>query len=193
MKWQALIPMKAEYYLPVKRNLGLVILARSGVSEIVIDLAKTGGQALILGLVDSRRRENLGLKVTTIHSAPNTHAETMIYGLIRDQAQARIKGLIKIKKRAQRVTDFLTERILLLSAGARAVAEPELEIEADEVRASHAATVSSIDKDERFYLMSRGVSGVQAERLITDGFINQVLLRIDDAKIRRQASQYVKR
>lgn len=190
MKWQV---AQSSCHLRVKSNLGVVILASSGKSEITIDLVRAGVQALILGLVDSRENDNLELKVTTIHHQPNTHAETMIYGLVRDKAQAQIKGLIQIKKRAQRVTDFLTERVLLLSPGARALAEPELEIEADEVRASHAATVSSLDKNELFYLMSRGVSGKQAERLITDGFINQVLSRIDDAKIRQQVSQYVKR
>ncbi|OIN89523.1 hypothetical protein COW80_02250 [Candidatus Beckwithbacteria bacterium CG22_combo_CG10-13_8_21_14_all_01_47_9] len=193
MKWQVLKPTKANYYLPVEGNLGLVILAKSGKSEIIIDLDKEGKHALILGLVDSDQQDNLELIVTTIHNAPNTHAETMIYGLVRDRAQVQIKGLIQIKKQAQRVTDFLTERILLLSDQSRAIAEPELEIEADEVRASHAATVASIDKDERFYLMSRGVTGVQAEQLIVSGFINQVINRIDDVKIRQQVCLMLKK
>ena len=193
MKWQVIIPSKANYHLKIAHDQGVVILAKTGKSEIVIELNREGTRVLVLGLIQSTDQDDLQLKVTTVHQAPNTHAETMIYGLICDQAQAQIKGLIQIKKQAQRVTDFLTERILLLSPNARAIAEPELEIEADEVRASHAATVSSLDKTELFYLMSRGVSAAEGERLITDGFINQVLLRIDDAKIRQQVSQYVRR
>ncbi len=193
MKWQVLKPIRANYHLKVINNLGLVILAKTGKTEIVVDLDKAGGQALVLGLVDSNQQDNLDLKVTTIHSAPNTHAETMIYALVTDQAQARIKGLIKINKRAQRVTDFLTERVLLLSDQSRATAEPELEIEADEVRASHAATVSSLDKDELFYLMSRGVTAAQAEQLIVSGFINQVVKRINDVKIRQEVCLMLKK
>ena len=183
MKWQI---VQASGYFPVKTDQGLVILASGGKSEIVIDLVCEGAQALVLGIVKSQKSDNLELKVTTIHQKPNTHAETMIHGLVTDQAQVQIKGLIKIKKKAQRVTDFLTERVLLLSSDARAIAEPELEIEADEVRASHAATVSSLDKEELFYLMSRGVSRVQAEELITAGFLNHVINRVDDVKIRQQ-------
>lgn len=193
MKWQVLKPTKANYRLKISQDQGVVILGSSGKSEIVIELTRQGTRVLVLGLVQSTKQDNLQLKIVTVHQVPNTHAETMIYGLIYDQAQAQIKGLIQIKKNAQRVTDFLTERILLLSDGARAIAEPELEIEADEVRASHAATVSSLDKTELFYLMSRGVSAREAEALIVAGFINQVLVRIDDGKIRRQVSDYVKR
>lgn len=193
MNWQVLKPTKKNYRLAVNQDFGLVILANTGSFEIVVNLEKQGCRALILGLVKSNQQDNLKLKVTTIHYAANTHAETMIHGLVSGQAQAQIKGLIKIKKRAQRVTDFLTERILLLSDQARAVAEPELEIEVDEVRASHAATVASLDKDELFYLMSRGVTAKQAEQLITDGFINQVVKRIDDVKIRQQVCLMLKK
>lgn len=190
MRWQI---VKGSSYLPVKTNLGVVILGSSGSCEVTIDLVREGVQALILGLVAVGGSNSLDLSVITIHRAANTHAETIIHGLVRDRGQALIKGLIKINKRAQRVTDFLTERILLLSPDARAVAEPELEIEADEVRASHAATVSSLDKTELFYLMSRGVDRGQAEKLITDGFLNHVLNRIDNDKIRNQVCSMLKR
>ena len=193
MKWQVIKPTQARYYFTARQNQAWIILARAGKSEIVIDLIKAGVTVQILGIVDSRGEDNLQLQVTTIHQAANTHAETMIYGLVRDRAQVQIKGLIQIKKRAQRVTDFLTERVLLLSDQARALAEPELEIEADEVRASHAATVASIDKDERFYLMSRGMPAAAADKLITDGFINQVVKRIEDVKIRQRVCLMLKK
>lgn len=183
MNWQV---VSTSTFVPVKSDLGVVILAASGKTEVTIDLVHQGVQVLILGLVKSQKQDSLELKVTTIHRQPNTHAETMIYGLVSDRAQAQIKGLIQIKKKAQRVTDFLTERVLLLSPDARAVAEPELEIEADEVRASHAAAVSSLDKDELFYLSSRGIPPAAAERLITAGFFNHVINRIGDGKIRQQ-------
>lgn len=190
MKWRI---VTSSCYLPVKTNLGVVILGSRGSEEVTIDLVREGVQALVLGLVNSKNQDSLELKVTTVHQKPNTHAETIIHGLVSGRAQVRIKGLIQIKKKAQRVTDFLTERVLLLSPEARAVAEPELEIEADEVRASHAATVANLDKDELFYLMSRGVSRSGAERLITEGFLNHVIGRIDSVKIRQQVCLMLKR
>ena len=193
MKWRVIKPTKACYSIPVSGKLGLVIVANKGKSEIIVELVHEDAQALVLGIVNSKNQDSLELKVTTVHRAPNTHAETMIHGLVAGYAQAQIKGLIQIKKKAQRVTDFLTERVLLLSSGARAIAEPELEIEADEVRASHAATVSSLDKNELFYLMSRGLSAPAAEKLITEGFLQHVINRIDNDKIRLQVSDYVKR
>lgn len=193
MKWQVIIPSKTRHSISVDGQLGLVIVAGKGNSEVIVKLNRRGAQALILGIIKSKNQDDLKLKVVTVHQKPNTHAETMIHALVTGCAQVQIKGLIRIKKKAQRVTDFLTERVLLLSANARAIAEPELEIEADEVRASHAATVSSLDTNELFYLMSRGVSARQAEELVVAGFINQVLTRIDDVKIRQQVNRYVKR
>lgn len=193
MKWHIIKPLKAFYRLAVKSPMGIIILAQTGNCEVVVEMAQPGTRVLILGLINASGKDNLNLKVTTVHSAANTHAETVIHGLVTDQAQARIKGLIKIEKKAQRITDFLTERILLLSPQAMAVAEPELEIEADDVRASHAATVSSIDSDERFYLMSRGISAAGAEKLITDGFLTPVLSRIDNDKIRQQVCLMLKK
>jgi Fe-S cluster assembly protein SufD len=192
MKWQIIKPKNPRYRLKVTGSLGVIIVAQSGQSEVVVELDQAGAKALVLGIIESQNNDDLKLRIVTVHQAANTHAETMIHGLVSDQAQVQIKGLIQIKKNAQQVTDFLTERVLLLSENARAVAEPELEIEADEVRASHAATVSSLNKDELFYLMSRGVNRQEAERLITAGFIAKVLNRIDNDKIRKQVASYVK-
>jgi Fe-S cluster assembly protein SufD len=186
MNWQVLRPRRRNYEFTVTKDLGLVVVARRGSSEITVSLNRPGVKALILGLVQARETDSLELRLVTIHRTANTHSETMIHGLVGDNAQVKISGLIKINKLAQRVTDFLTERVLLLSDQAKAVAEPELEIEADDVRASHAATVASLSQDELFYLMSRGVALPAAQKLITDGFLNQVINRIDDAKIRQR-------
>lgn len=193
MRWQILIPVKKQYILTVNDHRGVVILAHKGQSRIKVVLNRSGANALILGVIDANHDDSLDLQVITVHRQPNTHAETMIYALVDGRAKARINGLIKIYRRAQRVTDFLTERVLLLSGQAQAWAEPKLEIAANDVRASHAATVSSIDKDELFYLMSRGLSPAAARQLITAGFFNQVINRIDNDKIRQKLCSIIKK
>ena len=95
----------------------------------------------------------------------------------------RVEGMIKIDKGANGVDDFLEMRLLLLDDKSQAVAEPKLEIETNEVKASHAATVGKIDEEQVFYLTSRGITGKEAERLIVDGFLNQVVDKIEDRKV----------
>src|SRR3989344_9349435 len=91
--------------------------------------------------------------------------------------------MIKIVKDANGVDDFLEMRLLLLDSKSQAVAEPKLEIEANEVKASHAATVGKIDEEELFYLQSRGVKRTEAEKLVIDGFLSEVVSRIEDPMI----------
>ena len=94
--------------------------------------------------------------------------------------------MIRIDKKADQVTDFLTEKVLLLSDRARATAVPSLEIKAHEVRASHAATVAKLDEEQIYYLMSRGLSRQQSEELMVQGFLQTVVNKIEDDKIRNQ-------
>jgi Fe-S cluster assembly protein SufD len=87
------------------------------------------------------------------------------------RAHVKITGMIKIYKAAQKPDDFLELRVLTLDKSARAVAEPELEIEANNVRASHAASVGQVDKEQMLYLMSRGMSREQAQEQIVNGWL----------------------
>ena len=103
--------------------------------------------------------------------------------MLRDRATARVSGLIKIKKKAQGSDDFLEERTLLLGKEVRIEALPYLEIEADEVRASHAATSSAVDEEQLFYLKSRGLDQAEAERLLITGFLRRAVADEEDKKL----------
>ena len=108
------------------------------------------------------------------HKAENTRANIHIRGVVKDEAEAKISGRLKIFKGAQKTNSFLTEKVLILSDKARAEVVPDLEIEADDVKASHAATVGKIDEEQVFYLMSRGLKKQQAEDIIVEGFLKPV-------------------
>lgn len=88
------------------------------------------------------------------------------------------RGLIKVFPKAQRTDAYQTNRNLILSKKAEAIALPNLEIEADDVRCSHAATVGQLDEEELFYIMSRGISREMAEKLVVFGFFGEVLDRL---------------
>lgn len=99
--------------------------------------------------------------------------------MVSGQASANINGKIIVTKGALQTSSFLTENVLLASKQAIATAVPDLEIEADEVKCSHAATVGKINDDQLFYLTSRGISKRKAKQLIIKGFLKPVTKRIN--------------
>ncbi|MET0143789.1 MAG: Fe-S cluster assembly protein SufD [Ilumatobacteraceae bacterium] len=109
------------------------------------------------------------------HDAPHTSSELLFKGAVQDSSRSVYTGLIKIRKHARGTTAFQTNRNLTLSDGAWAESVPNLEIETNDVRCSHASTVGPIDPEQRFYLESRGIPTQIAERLIVLGFFDEVL------------------
>lgn len=146
--------------------------------SLTVNLTGPGAQAYLLGLFWGEGEAYYKVETTMVHRAPKTRGETFVRGVLTDLAQADFRGLIKIEKKAQQSEDFLTENILLLSPQSRADSVPSLEIEADDVRAGHAATVGRLDQEQLFYLMSRGFSLRRAEELIVSGFFQPVLERL---------------
>lgn len=145
---------------------------RAGKEEnIVLKLTKDGQEKELLISFIGKAKEEFNLKTLVFHQALNTKSYTMIRGVLFDKAQANINGLIKIAKDAQFTRAFLEIKILLVGRHCLAEAEPQLEIEANEVKASHAATMGRIDKEQLFYLMSRGLSRKKAEKIIVAGFL----------------------
>ena len=99
----------------------------------------------------------------------------MFKGAVNDVARSVYTGLIKIGPDARGTQAFQTNRNLTLSDGAWAESVPNLEIETNDVKCSHASTVGPIDEDQRFYLESRGIQPDIAERLVVLGFFDEVL------------------
>ena len=109
------------------------------------------------------------------HVAPRTQSNLLFKGAVKDTARSVYTGLIRIGHEAKGAAAFQTNRNLTLSEGAWAESVPNLDIETNDVRCSHASTVGPIDPEQRFYLESRGVSPEIAERLIVLGFFDEVL------------------
>ena len=112
------------------------------------------------------------------HAAPRTHSDLLFKGAVKDTAKSVYTGLIKIRENADKSEAFQTNRNLTLSSGAWAESVPNLEIETNDVKCSHASTVGPVDDDQRFYLESRGIRPEIAERLVVFGFFADVLDRL---------------
>jgi Fe-S cluster assembly protein SufD len=112
------------------------------------------------------------------HDAPHTTSDLLFKGVVQDESRSVYTGLIRIRKHARGTSAFQTNRNLTLGAGAWAESVPNLEIETNDVRCSHASTVGPIDPEHRFYLESRGIPTQIAERLVVLGFFDEVLAQL---------------
>ncbi|MEY3266625.1 MAG: hypothetical protein RJA15_1071 [Actinomycetota bacterium] len=143
-----------------------------------VRLVEQGASAQQVALYFAGGTQMHDFRTLQIHEAPRTHSDLLFKGAVRDHSRSVYTGLIHIKKNAAHSQAFQTNRNLTLSEGAWAESVPNLEIETNEVKCSHASTVGSVDEDQRFYLESRGVPPEIAERLIVFGFFNEVLDRL---------------
>lgn len=109
------------------------------------------------------------------HRAPETVSRNESRGVVRSGGRAVFKGMIKIDRVARSADAHLGQRTLLIGDQAFAKSLPELEIDQSDVKAGHAATVSTLDEEAMFYLATRGIGRTHAEKLIADGFLNSMV------------------
>ena len=127
------------------------------------------------------------------HRAGSSTSDLLFKGALRDRARAIYQGLIKVQKGAQKSDAYQANRNLLLSPKARADSIPSLEIEANDVRCTHGATVSQVEEEQLFYLMARGLTRREAEHMIVLGFFEPVLERIPLQSLRSTVTSVVAR
>jgi Fe-S cluster assembly protein SufD len=111
------------------------------------------------------------------HAAPRTTSDLLFKGAVSDEASSVYTGLIRVRPGAHGTNAFQTNRNLVLSEGAHAESVPNLEIEENDVRCSHASAIGPVDEEQRYYLESRGVPTPIAERLIVFGFFDEIFER----------------
>lgn len=143
-----------------------------------VRLVETGASAQQLALYFASGTQMHDFRTLQRHEAPRTYSDLLFKGAVGGSARSVYTGLIRIEKNAAKSEAFQTNRNLTLGDGAWAESVPNLEIETNEVKCSHASTVGSIDEDQRFYLESRGISPEVAERLVVFGFFKDVLDRL---------------
>lgn len=141
-------------------------------------LAGPGAESDLLAVYFGDGSQMLDFRTLQDHAAPHTRSDLLFKGAVEDSARSVYSGMVRLRPEAQKSQAFQTNRNLVLAEGAGAESIPNLEIEANDVRCSHASAVGPIDDDQRYYLESRGVSPQEAERLIVLGFFDDVFDRL---------------
>jgi len=153
------------------------------------DLSGAGATSRVTGVYLGDGLQHLDFDTYQEHAGPRTTSDFLFRGALREQATAVWRGMIRVEKEAQGTDAYQENRNLLLSSQAHANSIPGLEIMANDVRCSHGATVGQVDREQLFYLMSRGLPAGDAERLIVSGFFAEALDRIEREPVREALAQ----
>src|SRR5437870_10296297 len=158
--------------------------SKKGKIRIQNDLAGEGATSRVTGAYFADAEQHLDYDTFQEHMAPNTTSDFAFKGALRESARSVWRGMIRVEKDAQKTNAYQENRNLLLSKDAHADSIPGLEILANDVRCTHGATLGQVDREQLFYLMARGLSRSEAERLIVRGFFQDVLDRIELEPVR---------
>ena len=168
-------------------NLGSTF-ARTQVESV---LKGEGSFSEMLGLYFADRDQHFAQRTLQSHNAPHSTSDLLYKGALKEKSRSEYSGLIKVLKGAQGTDAYQANRNIVLSEDAIARSIPQLEIEANEVRCTHGATVSPVEEEHLFYLMSRGIDRVTAQKLVVFGFFGEVLDRIRVPEVRDELSQAI--
>lgn len=172
-------------------NLTYVLLAdQPGEKELTIELVKEGIEVKLLGIFIGRQGDML-VRTIQHHVSRHTTSNLLFKTVLLDEARFDYRGLIKIDRDAQGSNAYQRNDNLLLHEKAQVETQPELEILANEVRCTHGATVGKLDEEQLYYLMTRGLKREQAEHTLLEGFLGEVVERIDDLQVREQVIQFI--
>ncbi len=158
--------------------------------QMFVDLAGQEADASVHGLTFGSERQHIDQRVVLSHTAAETTSSQLFKGVFKDSAKGILNGKIYIAPGAQKVSSRQMNHNMLVGPNAEANTKPELEIYADDVKANHGATVGRLDEEKMFYLRSRGIREDLAEKLLTESFVADVLMKIPDARLRRLAGEH---
>lgn len=158
--------------------------------QILLDLTKKEKtveiteDSEVFGLYVGRGEEKLESILEVVHKKPELQSITTIKAIVYDKAHFDMIGNLVIETGAHNTDAYLRIDVLLMDKEASARAVPSLEITEDSVKGGHGATVGQVDKEQLFYLRSRGLSETEAENMLVHGFVQELLDKIDDKQQR---------
>lgn len=167
------IPARAQYTNYVVSVGGA--LARN---RLTVKLLGEGADCVLDGAYSARGKQHLDHTSKIVHAVADTTSRQVYKGVLDDHGRGVFQGHIVVAEDAQRTDGHQLNRALMLSDHAEIDSKPMLEIYADDVKCSHGATIGELDSEAKFYLMSRGLDRITAERLVVLGFLGEVLARL---------------
>jgi len=169
------------------RSLAVGFGASLARAEVEAVLAEPGGFSELLGVFFADEHQHFDHRSLQDHVASNCTSDLLYKGALLDESRAVYSGWVHVRPGAQKTNAMQTSRNMVLSEHAKADAIPNLEIEANDVRCGHAASVGPVEEETLFYLQSRGIPRDEAERLVVTGFFQEVLDRVTLDEVRQGA------
>lgn len=152
--------------------------------DLQAQIRAPGTKASFLAAGMTQGEEHLDQNTLIDHMVGGSQSVQIYKNLLADRSRSAFTGTVKIRKGAQGASSEQVNRNLLLSSLAEADSQPLLLIEADDVKATHGSTVGQLDREEVFYLQSRGLGPDQAVSLLSLGFVTEVLDHVEDDKLK---------
>ena len=188
-----LVKVDSETEVKVQEDTQFVLDFEEFGKDVAYSLAvifeKPDAKAEIIGLYKLSDSQTLSLATSAIHKVPHTKCFTYVKGVLYDKARSDYVGKIIIESKAQQTSSYLEDNVIVVGKSTQNNSQPILEIEADDVKASHGATTGQINPEQVYYLQSRGFSEEEAKNTIIEGFFNSLLSRIKDEKIRDKVAK----
>ena len=153
-------------------------------NEIHCNLLEKFSSCFVNGIMLLNKDQHHELKTNVNHIYENCKSSQLIKSVLLDKSNGTYQGKIYVDKKAQKTNGYQLSKSLVLSEKSEFNSKPELEIYADDVKCSHGSTTGNISEDSIFYLMSRGLSKNQANKMIVEGFLNEVIETITDNKFK---------
>ena len=187
---------KTGFNISLKENsqLKIVIVALHGGridNDIVVKLKESGAICDLNGiyLIDGKQYVNTSIQM--VHAAPGCLSRQLFKGILDNESIASFKGNIVVERDAQKTEAYQANHNLLISSGAKAYTQPQLEIYADDVKCSHGATSGRMDETALFYMYSRGISKPEAKLLQQQAFVYDVLEKIGNEQLRNRLNDLI--
>ena len=161
-------------------------------NNLITDVAGQNASCMLNGLYITNGNQHVDNHITIDHSQPHTHSREYFKGILGDKSKTAFQGSIIIRQNSQKVDSYQENKNLLLSTTAEANTKPAFWIYADDVKCGHGASSGELDKDALFYLLSRGIPEKEAQAMLIQGFITEIIESIDFHPYRSQLENLVR-
>lgn len=148
--------------------------------SFVFEITESNIHLDIFGVYMGKKEDLFTLETIQRHKAPSSTSNLFIKGVFDESSKFHYRGLIRLEKKAQKSHAYQKNQNLILSDGVFVESKPDLEILANDVFCTHGSTTGKLNKEEIYYVQSRGLEQKNAQKLLVTGFLNEVVLKIQE-------------
>jgi len=159
--------------------------------ELTVDINSAEAEVQVLGATVARGQQHIDNFTAIHHNVGGSTSQQLYKGILDGESKSIFRGLVRIEKQAQKAQSDQLNNNLLLSEKAEADSLPQLEIFADDVKATHGSTVGELNEEEIFYFQSRAIAKDKAIALLSAGFVQEVVFKLSDAALREWAQRRI--